>query len=169
MPLLPMMSVALAIAACPPHRRPDSNSYYHLPNPGLAQMAERSFVADLPAGFEVCRSEVGPDSATFEVRRHGVTYLELTFTAHPSGAGPEVEHIDPQDTGGVVESSPGGRSETLKVKVDGQEHLRLVMTHATKLGPFGPQPWYLIVEVSRDLSEDQAVVAERIAPSIRMQ
>ncbi len=92
--------------------------------------------------------------------------MGLMFTGSPYGnSDARGEHIDPEDSGWVVHRSPDGRTETLVVAVDGREHLRQLMTKAGEQD--GPGPWYLVIDVSRDLSADKAAVAEQIATSIR--
>ena len=148
-------------AACQPGAASDEAPL----NGALVAQAESSFDANLPPGFTLCRSEVGVDHVSFEVRRGAVVYLTVGFSAHPFGNdGPDGDHIAPGETGGHVRRSPDGRLETLMVTLDGGEHLRLSMTRTSQTYQGGV--WYLIVDVSRDLSADQAAVAEAIGSSI---
>ncbi len=161
MALAAMIFAITLTAACQPGAASDEAPL----NSALVTQAESSFDGNLPPGFSLCRSEVGVDYVSFEVRRGAVVYLTLGFSAHPFGNdGPDGDHIAPGETGGNVRRSPDGRLETLMVTLDGREHLRLSMarTSQTYLGGV----WYLIVDVSRDLSADRVAVAEEIAATV---
>jgi hypothetical protein len=128
----------------------------------LAATAEALFVADLPSDVTMCRSFLGVDSVTYQVRAGDILLVEVLVSAFPFHSGPGEEHIEDIPEGGRVERSVGG-DETLF----GPDGRALTYLRRTSGRDGLDNRFYLVIDVGPGLTAEQQALAERVAASVR--